>query len=58
MSVVGHNSPPDSTEFARETMAALGDWLKENPVIQTEEEAKAGKLLVDRASACVKDMED
>lgn len=54
---VGHNQPPGSIEFGKETMTALGDWLKENPVVQTEEEARAGKLLVDRAAASIKDME-
>ncbi len=54
----GHNQPPSSIEFGNETMAVLGEWLRENPVVQTEEEARAGKLLVDRASSCVKDMED
>lgn len=56
--VIGGNQPPDSIEFGKETMDALGAWLKETPVVQTEEEARAGKLLVDRASACIKDMED
>ena len=55
---IGDNRPPDSIEFGKETIIALGEWLKENPVIQTEEEARSGKLLVDRASSCVKDMED
>ncbi len=57
-SVIGGNNPPGSIEFGKETMTALGDWLKEFPVVQTEEEARSGKLLVDRAMSCVKDLED
>lgn len=53
----GHNQPPDAIEFSRETLNALGEWLKEHPVVSTEDEARAGKLLVDRAADCLKEME-
>lgn len=57
MSIIGHNSPPSSIDFAKETGEALGVWLKENPVIQTEDEARAAKLLVDRAKNSLGEME-
>jgi vacuolar-type H+-ATPase subunit H len=55
--MVGENYPPSQIEFTAETSQALGDWLKDNPVVQTEEQARAGKLLVDRARLCVQDLE-
>ena len=54
---IGHNQPPSQIEFTRETCEALGEWLKENPVVETEEQARSGKLLVDRAANCLKDLE-
>jgi len=53
----GHNNPPSQLEFTAETTTALGEWLKTNPVIQDEDTARAGKLLVDRAKLCVADLE-
>lgn len=54
----GHNQPPSQIEFTEETTKTLGEWIKEHPVIENEEDARAGKLLVDRAKNCVKDLED
>lgn len=55
--VIGGNSPPSQIVFTQETTSVLGEWLKDNPVVQTEEQARAGKLLVDRARLCVQDLE-
>lgn len=52
-----HNNPPDMVEVAEETMAALSEWMKEHPVIQSEEEAREAKVFVDRGRLCVKDIE-
>lgn len=57
MVVTGHNNPPSQIEFAQETSAVLGEWLKTTPVVETEEQAREGKLLVDRARSCVADLE-
>src|SRR5215475_7641434 len=53
-----HNIPPSQIEFAGETAGFLGDWLKEHPVVETEEDAREGKLFVDRGRLCLQDLED
>ena len=54
----GANFPPNPIAYAGETMAALSAWMADHPVIQSEEDARAAKLLVDRAKAALDDMED
>jgi hypothetical protein len=53
-----HNNPPSLIEFAGESATVLSDWLKENPVVETEEQSRAYKLLRDRGKSCLRDMED
>ena len=55
--VMGGNSPPSNIDFSRETVAALDEFLKNHPVIESPEDAKEGKLLADRAANSLKDME-
>jgi len=55
---IGGNSPPTMIELAGGTLSALADFLRDHPVIQTEDEARAAKALKDRADLCVKDLED
>ena len=55
--VMGHNRPPDMTETAKETMAALSKWMEEHPVIGSEEDAKEAKVYIDRGRLCIKDVE-
>lgn len=55
--VIGGNNPPSQIAFTQETTGALSEWLKDNPVVQTEDQAREGKLLVDRARLCVADLE-
>lgn len=52
-----HNNPPSMIDFAAETGEALRVWMLDHPVIEDMEAAKAGKLLVDRASDTLKEME-
>ncbi len=52
------NSPPDMTITAVEVMNRLNDYLKDNPVIQSEEQAREAKLFLDRGKFCIKDLED
>lgn len=54
---LGNNNPPTVTEFAASTMQALSDWMKDHPVIQTEDEAREAKLLIDRAKVSLDEME-
>lgn len=54
----GHNQPPDALGYAPEVMGDLSAWMAEHPVIQTEDDARAAKLLLDRAKATAGDIED
>jgi len=54
---IGDNLPPSQIEFSRETVDALSAWMKDNPVITGEEQAREAKLLIDRADSCSKDMD-
>lgn len=58
MSLIGNNNPPSNIDFASETTEALSAWLTEHPVIQSEDDARAGKLLVDRAKGSLAELED
>lgn len=58
MNEIGHNQPPDMAATAGETTQDLSGWMAENPVIQTEEQARAAKVFIDRGNNCVKDLED
>jgi hypothetical protein len=57
MNTAGHNNPPSILEFCAETTADLGRWLEEHPVIQTEDDAREAKLLIDRAVSTIADAE-
>lgn len=57
MNEAGHNRPPEVLELIRDTTAELGAWLKENPVILSEEHAREAKVWVDRASFGLADLE-
>jgi hypothetical protein len=51
------NNPPSALEFCEEATKSLAEFLENTPVIQTEDDARAGKLLVDRAVATIADAE-
>jgi hypothetical protein len=53
-----HNNPPSPIDFAGVAMADLSGWLKNNPVIQTPEQAKEGSLFVERSRKTIQDLED
>lgn len=55
--VMGGNNPPGPIEMAETIMQALSDWMKDHPVIQTEDEARAAKPLIDRAKAAMDEIE-
>lgn len=57
MNGIGHNQAPSVLEFCAEITAELGKWLENNPVIQTEDDARAAKLLIDRAASTIADAE-
>ena len=58
MSLIGDNRPPSQIAFTLDTSKILNAWLTEHPIVETEEQARSGKLLVDRASLCLKDLDD
>lgn len=53
----GHNQPPETIDFAHETMRALSDWMKDRPVIENEDDAREAKLLLDRAKNIAGELE-
>lgn len=54
---IGHNQPPGVIDAAHDTMAALADWMKDRPVIETAADAEGAKLLLDRARGCAGEVE-
>jgi hypothetical protein len=54
---IGGNRPPNIMEHAETILEAINDWLKGHPVIQTEEEARDAKPLIDRAKAAMDELE-
>ncbi len=58
MTEPGHNKPPGMIETAEETTSAISSWMAENPVIESEEQAKEAKLFLDRGKLAIEDMED
>lgn len=58
VATIGHNSPPGPIDDAEVMAADLNEWLAEHPVIQTEEDAKAAGLEIERARIVLGSMED
>lgn len=54
---VGHNQPPSMVDYVREAVHGLSEWLSEHPVITTEEEAREGKVWIDRSALGIQDLE-
>lgn len=54
---MGGNNPPGPLEMAESIMQALSDWMKDHPVIETEDDARAAKPLIDRAKAAMDEIE-
>jgi hypothetical protein len=55
--VMGGNKPPNIMEHAEGILENINAWLKEHPVIQTDDEARAAKPLIDRAKAAMDEIE-
>lgn len=55
--VIGGNNPPGPIEMAESIMQTLSAWMADHPVIQTEEDARAAKPLIDRAKAAMDELE-
>lgn len=55
---IGHNGAPGPIDSAKEAMAELGEYLKENPVVQSHAEAKQAGGWIERTRIALKTMED
>lgn len=55
---IGHNRPPSQIETLDEICSSVGEWLKTNPVVESEEAARDAKPYVDRLRMGLADMED
>ncbi len=51
------NNPPSPIEYAKEVIGELSSWMAETPVVQTEDDSRQAKLLLDRAKAALEDVE-
>lgn len=54
--LLGHNQPPSAIDLAHVTSQSLRDWLMGHPTINTEDHARDGKVLLDRAKNALGDM--
>ena len=55
---IGHNEPPSAIDDARMAFVDLSAWLKDHPVIASEDEARSCKPIVDRTRATLKSLTD
>lgn len=55
--ITGHNNPPSEIDMARKAYRALSDYLRDNPVIETEDQAREAKLFLDRGKGSLGDLE-
>ncbi len=54
----GHNDPPGPLTGAKEALAELNAYLRENPVVQTPAEAKQAGGWLERSRIAIKELED
>src|SRR5882724_3312832 len=57
MSDIGHNNPPEVLELAPDVIADISGRMADIPVVESEDDARLIKLEIDRAKACIKDLE-
>lgn len=57
MSDIGHNNPPEVLQLAVDVIADISGKMADVPVVETEEDARLIKMEIDRAKACIKDLE-
>lgn len=53
---IGHNFP-GMVVVADETARAISDWMQFHPVIETEQDAREAKVLIDRGDLCYADLD-
>lgn len=54
---IGGNNPPSPIDHAGTVIEEINSWLGDNPVIESEEQARSAKPLLDRAKAALEEIE-
>src|SRR5712671_3845757 len=54
---IGHNNPPEVLKLAPDVIADISGKMADIPVVESEEDARLIKMEIDRAKACIKDLE-
>src|SRR5216684_9365193 len=57
MTDIGHNNPPEVLRLAPEVIADISGRIADIPVVESEDDARLIKMEIDRAKACIKDLE-
>lgn len=57
LAVIGSNNPPGPIEYAEIVVAEINAFLTDNPVIESEDQARAAKPFLDRAKAAFEEVE-
>jgi len=57
MSEIGHNNPPEVLKLAPDVIADISGKMADIPAVESEDEARLMKMEIDRAKACIKDLE-
>lgn len=53
----GHNNPPGPIDHGQTVIDVINAWLGDHPVIETEDQAREAKPLLDRAKAAFEEIE-
>jgi hypothetical protein len=54
---IGNNNPPGPIDYAAGVIDQINEWLKDHPTVETEEQARDSKPLLDRAKAALEEIE-
>lgn len=54
---IGHNQG-SMIQSASDVVEQINQWLMDNPVVETEVQARVAKVQIDRAKLCLKDLKD
>lgn len=55
---IGHNQPPGPIDYAKEAMADINTFLREHPVIENHDQARAAGGWIERTRIALKSMEE
>ena len=54
---IGHNNAPEVLKLAPDVIADISGKMADIPVVESEDDARLIKMEIDRAKACIKDLE-